>query len=268
MTQPIVNIEHLTFCRGTRKIFDDISMSIQPGKVIAIMGPSGTGKTTLLNLITGQIKPKAGAVEAFGHNVPNLSRSKLYDLRRRMGMMFQNNALFTNLTVYDNVAYPLRERPDLSETLIRDIVLMKLEAVGLRGARDLMPNELSGGMARRVALARTIAMDPELLLYDEPFTGQDPISCGMITKLVRQINDAMGITSLIVSHDVEIIMNLADYVYVLADGKIASEGDPSHLRDSNQPQVKQFLQGLPDGPVPFHFPAQTVEADFLGEGDA
>lgn len=265
--QICVKVEHLTFYRGTRKIFDDLTLDIPQGKLVAIMGPSGTGKTTLLRLISGQLSPDLGHIYFNKEDVHHLSRAELYLLRKKMGMLFQSNALFTNLSVYDNVAYPLRERRDLSEQLIRDIVLMKLHAVGLRGARDLMPHDLSGGMARRVALARAIAMDPELILYDEPFTGQDPISIGMIVKLMRLLNKSANMTSVIVSHDIDITFNLVDYVFIIADGKIISQGSPDELRNSNHEQVRQFLHGLPDGPVPFHYPANNYMIDLMQEGE-
>lgn len=265
MPQNCIKINHLTFYRGQRKIFDDLSLEIPQGSIVGIMGPSGTGKTTLLRLISGQLSPDQGNIIFDGIDVTTISRAGLYDIRKKMGMLFQSNALFTDLSVFDNVAYPLRERRDLSESLIRDIVLMKLQAVGLRGARNLMPHDLSGGMARRVALARAIAMDPELILYDEPFTGQDPISVGMIVKLMRLLNKSANMTSVIVSHDIEITFNLVDYVFVLADGKIIGQGTPADLRENANAQVKQFLQGLPDGPVPFHYPAKEYIADLMEE---
>ncbi|MCD8542097.1 MAG: ATP-binding cassette domain-containing protein, partial [Gammaproteobacteria bacterium] len=224
-----------------------------------------TGKTTLLRLISGQILPDSGHIYFNHTDVTTLSRSGLYKIRKKNGVMFQSNALFTNLSVYDNVAYPLRENQDFSESFIHSLVLMKLQAVGLRGARDLMPSDLSGGMARRVALARAIAMDPELILYDEPFTGQDPISVGMIVKLMRLLNKSANMTSVIVSHDIEILFNLVDYAFVLADGKLIGQGKPSELRQSQNPQVEQFLQGLPDGPVPFHYPAKDYLDDLMGD---
>ena len=263
--QSCVQIKHLTFYRGSRKIFDDLSLEVPRGSLVGIMGPSGTGKTTLLRLISGQLLPDQGSIFLDDDEINTLSRSHLYQVRRKMGMLFQSNALFTNLSVFDNIAYPLRERADLSEAFIRDIVLMKLQAVGLRGARDLMPSDLSGGMARRVALARAIAMDPELIMYDEPFTGQDPISVGMIVKLMRLLNKSANMTSIIVSHDIEITFNLVDYVFVLADGKIIGQGKPDELRNSTNEQVRQFLNGLPDGPVPFHYPAKDYATDLMGE---
>jgi phospholipid/cholesterol/gamma-HCH transport system ATP-binding protein len=259
-----ISLKHVTFKRGSRKIFDNISLDIPRGKLIAVMGPSGTGKTTLLNLISGQVKPHQGDVLVDQQCVNKLSRKQLFVLRRKMAMMFQSNALFTHLSVFDNMAYPLREQKKLSETIIRDVVLMKLEAVGLRGACDLMPSQLSGGMARRVALARSIAFDPALIMYDEPFTGQDPISIGMIVKLIKLLNQAMGMTSVVVTHDVDIILNIADYVYIFADGKIAGQGCPEEIRQSKSSQVQQFMRGLPDGPVPFHYPARAYKHDLLG----
>ncbi|MES2204074.1 MAG: ATP-binding cassette domain-containing protein [Pseudomonadota bacterium] len=264
-SQACVQIKHLTFSRGSRKIFDDLSLDVPRGSIVGIMGPSGTGKTTLLRLISGQLSPDQGSIFLDDDEINTLSRSRLYQVRKKMGMLFQSNALFTNLSVFDNIAYPLRERADLSEAFIRDIVLMKLQAVGLRGARHLMPSDLSGGMARRVALARAIAMDPELIMYDEPFTGQDPISVGMIVKLMRLLNKSANMTSIIVSHDIEITFNLVDYVFVLADGKIIGQGKPDELRNSANAQVRQFLNGLPDGPVPFHYPAKDYATDLMGE---
>ena len=264
-SQACIQIKQLTFYRGSRKIFDDLSLEIPRGSIVGIMGPSGTGKTTLLRLISGQLCPDQGHILFDDEDIHALSRTELYRVRKKMGMLFQSNALFTNLSVFDNIAYPLRERADLSEAFIRDIVLMKLQAVGLRGARDLMPSDLSGGMARRVALARAIAMDPELIMYDEPFTGQDPISVGMIVKLMRLLNKSANMTSIIVSHDIEITFNLVDYVFVLADGKVIGQGKPDELRNSSNERVRQFLNGLPDGPVPFHYPAKDYATDLMGE---
>ncbi len=263
--QTCVRIDHLSFSRGRRKIFDDLSLEIPRGSIVGLMGPSGTGKTTLLRLISGQLSPGQGSIFFDNDEINTLSRRDLYQVRKKMGMLFQSNALFTNLTVFDNIAYPLRERADLSEAIIRDIVLMKLQAVGLRGARELMPSDLSGGMARRVALARAIALDPELIMYDEPFTGQDPISVGMIVKLMRLLNKSANMTSIIVSHDIEITFNLVDYAFVVADGKIIGKGKPDELRQSSNEQVRQFLNGLPDGPVPFHYPAKEYISDLMGE---
>lgn len=263
--KPHIKIDQLTYKRGDRIIFDNINLEIPHGKLVAVMGPSGTGKTTLLSLISGQLKPNKGNVYVDDQCVNKLNRSKLFELRKKMAMMFQSNALFTNISVFDNVAYPLREQKGLSESIIRDVVLMKLEAVGLRGARDLMPAELSGGMARRVALARSIAFDPALIMYDEPFTGQDPISIGMIVKLVKLLNQSMGMTSIIVSHDVEIVMEIADHIILVADGKIIGEGTPADIEQSQSEQVQQFMKGLPDGPVPFHFPADEYGRDLVGE---
>ncbi len=259
----VVRIQDLVFSRGRRKIFDGVALNIRRGSVTAIMGPSGTGKTTLLKLIGGQLKPDAGSILVFGQEVAKLSRRRLYDLRKCMGMLFQTGALLTDLNVYENVAFPLREHTDLPESMIRTLVLMKLEAVGLRGAHRLMPAELSGGMARRVALARAIALDPMMILYDEPFTGQDPISMGVLVKLIRTLNDALGLTSIIVSHDVQETASIADYIYVLSQGKVVGEGTPQELEHTPSPWVEQFLHGLPDGPSPFHYPAPEYAEDLL-----
>jgi phospholipid/cholesterol/gamma-HCH transport system ATP-binding protein len=262
-----VKIRQLRFQRGERPIFDGIDMDIQRGKVTAIMGPSGTGKTTLLQLIGGQLRPSAGTVVVDEKNVADLSRPKLYQLRKRMGMMFQSGALLTDLNVFDNVAFPLREHTQLPESIIYDLVLMKLQAVGLRGARDLMPSELSGGMARRVALARAIALDPMMIMYDEPFAGLDPISMGTIVRLIRTLNDTLGLTSIVVSHDVQETAAIADYIFVLSGGRIAGEGSSQAIQTiqrSRSPSVYQFMQGEADGPVPFHYPARTDLARDLG----
>ena len=259
----LVKIRDLHFSRGNRPIFRGVDMDIPRGKISAIMGPSGTGKTTLLKLMGGQLKPDQGTIEVDGLNVHRLSNRELYRLRMRMGMLFQTGALLTDLSVFENVAFPLREHTDLDEPLIRKLVLLKLEAVGLRGARDLMPAELSGGMARRVALARAIALDPMMIMYDEPFTGQDPISMGVLVKLIRQLNDAARLTSVVVSHDVKETSAIADLVYVISDGRVIESGEPGALRDAGCEWTRQFMQGLPDGPVPFHYPAPDLEQDLL-----
>ncbi len=259
----LIEVRNLTFRRGAKVIFDDLSFTIPRGSVAAIMGPSGTGKTTLLKLIGGQLRPDAGEVWVDGVNVHTLPHAELFELRKRMGMLFQHGALLTDLSVFENVAFPLREHTRLPESMIRDLVLMKLNAVGLRGARDLMPAELSGGMARRVALARAIAMDPMLVMYDEPFTGQDPITLGVLVRLIRSLNDALGLTSILVSHDVAEATSIADRVYVLAGGKVVAQGSAEEVNASDSPWVRQFMQGLPDGPVPFQYPAPPLEDDFL-----
>ncbi|CZF78351.1 phospholipid ABC transporter ATP-binding protein MlaF [Grimontia marina] len=259
----LVEVNNLTFSRGERVIFDNVSLTVPVGKVTAIMGPSGIGKTTLLRLIGGQIQPEKGTIEFSGQNIPSLSRSKLYEVRKRMSMLFQSGALFTDMTVFDNVAFPLREHTELSESLIKTIVLLKLEAVGLRGAADLMPSSLSGGMARRAALARAIALDPELIMFDEPFVGQDPITMGVLVSLIRNLNQALGLTSIVVSHDVPEVMSIADHVYLLADGKIIASGSPQSLRDNPDPRVSQFLQGDADGPVPFRYPAKDIKQELF-----
>jgi phospholipid/cholesterol/gamma-HCH transport system ATP-binding protein len=259
----LVRIRDLHFARGERVIFAGVDLDIPRGKVTAIMGPSGTGKTTLLRLIGGQLDPDRGSVQVDGQEVPTLSRNVLYTLRKRMGMLFQSGALLTDLTVFENVAFPLREHTSLPESMIRDLVLMKLQAVGLRGARDLMPSELSGGMARRIALARAIALDPMMIMYDEPFTGQDPISMGALVQLIRLLNDALGLTSIIVSHDVNETAAISDYIYVISEGKVVGHGSPEALSQTDSDWVKQFMQGLPDGPVPFHYPAPDYVEDLL-----
>jgi phospholipid/cholesterol/gamma-HCH transport system ATP-binding protein len=261
---PLVRIRGLRFARGERRIFDGIDLDIRRGQVTAVMGPSGTGKTTLLKLISGQLRPDAGTIEVDGQNVHALSHGDLYRLRTRMGMLFQSGALLTDLCVFDNVAYPLREHTRLPESMIRKLVLMKLEAVGLRGARDLMPNELSGGMARRVALARAVALDPMMIMYDEPFTGQDPISLGVLVTLVRQLNDASRMTSIVVSHDVGETAAIADRIYLIANGQVMAQGTPGEVDASGSDWVQQFMHGEPDGPVHFHYPAPELERDFLG----
>jgi phospholipid/cholesterol/gamma-HCH transport system ATP-binding protein len=265
MDDILLKISNLSYYRGERAIFKDLSLTIPKGKVTAVMGPSGTGKTTLLKLIGGQLRPAAGSIEFEGQNIHQLSTKELYKLRRKMGMLFQSGALFTHLTVFENVAFPIREHTQLPEPIIRAMVLMKLEAVGLRGAHQLMPSELSGGMARRAALARAIALDPLMVMYDEPFAGQDPISMGVVVKLISQFNKALGLTSIVVSHDVEEVTSIADYAYVLAGGKVIAEGTPNELASDDSPRVTQFMQGRPDGPVPFHFDAPDYAQDLMSE---
>ncbi len=263
-----VELKNLTFKRGERSIFNNVDIAIPRGKVTAIMGPSGCGKTTLLRLIAAQLKPASGEVWVAGTNLPTLSRRELFDMRKQMGVLFQSGALFTDLDVFENVAFPLRVHTKLPEEMIRDIVLMKLQAVGLRGAVELMPDELSGGMKRRVALARAIALDPQILMYDEPFAGQDPIAMGVLVKLIRLLNDALGITSIVVSHDLAETSSIADYIYVVGDGQVLGQGTPAELRDSSNPRIQQFMRGAADGPVPFHFPAPAYAEDLLRGPDA
>lgn len=259
----LIKTRDLSFKRGKRVIFDGVDIDIRRGSITAIMGPSGTGKTTLLRLIGGQLTPDTGTVMVDGENVHKLGHGQLYELRKRMGMLFQNGALLTDLNVYDNVAFPLREHTDLSASLIHKLVLMKLEAVGLRGARQLMPNELSGGMSRRVALARAIALDPMMIMYDEPFTGQDPISLGVLVRLIKILNDALGLTSIIVSHDIQDTLSIADDVYLLSGGKVVAHGSGDELNRSSSEWAQQFLKGLPDGPVAFHYPAKDYAEELL-----
>jgi len=259
---PLVELRNLTFGYGERAILDNISLTVPRGKVTALMGASGGGKTTVLRLIGGQIRGQSGQTLFDGQDVTTMGSKALYEARRRMGMLFQFGALFTDMSVFDNVAFPLREHTQLPAAMVRDIVLMKLNAVGLRGARDLMPSELSGGMARRVALARAIALDPELVMYDEPFAGLDPISLGTAARLIRQLNDAMGLTSIVVSHDLDETFHIADQVIVLANGKIAAQGTPEEVRHSQDPLVHQFVNALPDGPVRFHHPGPELLEDF------
>lgn len=256
-TDNLVEIRNLVFHRGDRAIFDGVSLDIARGKVTAIMGPSGCGKTTLLRFIGGQLRPDAGEVRVNGRNVPEMSRDELFAARERMGMLFQSGALFTDLSVYENVAFPLRAHTRLSEALIGEIVRLKLESVGLRGAEQLMPAELSGGMNRRAALARAIALDPELIMYDEPFAGQDPIVMGVLVTLIRTLREALGLTTIIVSHDIHETLSIADYIYVLAGGKVIGQGTPDALRASESDFVQQFLNGHPDGPVRFRYPAPS-----------
>ena len=260
----LIEIRDLKYSRGPRAIFDGLNLSIKRGEITAIMGPSGTGKTTLLRLITRQLIPQQGAIYIDGIDIANLSQRELYQLRQRFGMLFQNGALLTDLSVFENVAFPLREHTKLSQRLIRHIVLTKLHAVGLRGAAGMMPSELSGGMARRVALARAMVMDPDILIYDEPFVGLDPISMGVIVRLVRRMNDALGITSIIVSHDVEEIATVADRSFLLSHGKVAASGSPDELRTANSDLVRQFMFGMSDGPVAFHYDAPSYEEQLLG----
>ncbi|WP_143890146.1 ABC transporter ATP-binding protein [Tepidimonas alkaliphilus] len=258
----LVELRDVVFGYDDRLVLDRVSLHVPRGKVTALLGASGGGKTTLLRLIGGQLRASSGQVLFDGVDVGQLDRAGLYAMRRRMGLLFQFGALFTDMSVYDNVAFPLREHTRLPEALIRDIVLMKLQAVGLRGARDLMPAELSGGMARRVALARAIALDPELVMYDEPFAGLDPISLGTAARLIRQLNDTLGLTSLLVSHELEWVFQLADHVIVLANGRVALEGAPQEVQRSDDPLIRQYVQAAPDGPVRFHYPAPSVEDDF------
>jgi len=259
----LVKVRGMSFKRGQRTIFDNIDMDIRNGKITAIMGPSGCGKTTLLRLIGGQLRPLSGSVTVDGLEVSQLGRRQLFQLRKRMGMLFQSGALLTDLDVFDNVAYALREHTDLPESIIKDLVIMKLNAVGLRGARHMMPSELSGGMARRVALARAIALDPMMIMYDEPFTGQDPISMGVLIRLIKRMNEALGITSILVSHDVAESASIADYIYVLSAGHVIGQGTPQELRVTDSAWVRQFMDGLPDGPVPFHYPAPEYDDELF-----
>ncbi|MGH8496265.1 MAG: ABC transporter ATP-binding protein [Gammaproteobacteria bacterium] len=259
----VIEIRGLCYSRGSKRIFEDVDIDVKRGEVTAIMGPSGTGKTTLLRLITGQLLPDRGTIIVDGKDVTKLSREELYELRKNMGMLFQNGALLTDLTVFENCAFPLREHTDLPERLIRHIVLTKLHAVGLRGAWSLVPAELSGGMARRVALARAMVMDPSLLIYDEPFVGLDPISMGVVVRLVRRMNDALGISSIVVSHDVDEIAAVADTSYLISDGHVAGYGTPSELEQNRNDVVRQFMTGMADGPVPFHYPGPDYSEQLL-----
>jgi phospholipid/cholesterol/gamma-HCH transport system ATP-binding protein len=259
----LVEIRDVFFSRGERPILKGISLPIRRGEVTAIMGGSGCGKTTLLNLIGGRIKPDRGTITVDGQSVPDLSTKELFELRKRMGMLFQTGALLTDLTLFENVAFPIREHTKLPESLLRKVVLMKLEAVGLRGARDLMPSELSGGMARRAALARAIALEPMMIMYDEPFTGLDPISKGVIAKLIRELNQSLGITSIVVSHDVAETCSISDYAYLVGDGQIMGEGTPAEVQKSKSEHIRQFMEGLPDGPVPYQYPAGDYIEDLM-----
>ena len=257
----LVEITDLNFSYNSRPVLRGVNLSVSKGSIVAIMGGSGCGKTTLLRLIGGMIRASSGVVRVDGEEIRGLRREQLYEMRRRMGMLFQFGALFTDLSVFENVAFPMREHTDLPEAMIADLVLMKLNAVGLRGAARLMPSELSGGMSRRVALARAIALDPMLMMYDEPFTGLDPISLGIIGKLIRDLNDALGTTSILVTHDIHESLRIVDYVYFISDGQVVAEGTPDEVRHSTSPFVEQFINGRPDGPVPFHYPAPSFEED-------
>jgi phospholipid/cholesterol/gamma-HCH transport system ATP-binding protein len=259
----LVDIENLQFNYDGRPVLQGINMKIPRGKVVAIMGGSGCGKTTLLRCIGGQLRPSGGHVRLEKHRVSEMSEGELYRLRRKMGMLFQFGALFTDISVFENVAFPIREHTDMSEEMIRDLVLMKLEAVGLRGAHKLMPGELSGGMARRVALARAVALDPMLVMYDEPFTGLDPIGLGVIGQLIRKLNDALGATSIMVTHDVQESLQIVDYIYFISNGQIVAEGTPDQIRASSDPFVHQFVHAEVDGPVHFDYPAPSVRQEFL-----
>ena len=256
-----VELDGVRFGYDRRPVLDGISMVIPRGKVVAIMGGSGCGKTTILRLIGGQLRPDAGRVMVAGQSVPDLDRDGLFEMRRKLGMLFQFGALFTDMTVFENIAFPMREHTELPEELIRDLVLMKLHAVGLRGAAELQPSELSGGMARRVALARAIALDPMLVMYDEPFAGLDPISLGVVGQLIRRLNDALGVTSVVVTHDVYESLKIVDYLYFVSAGRIVAQGTPEEVRASGDPFVRQFVDGEADGPVPFHYPARPYEQD-------
>ncbi|MEE8426779.1 MAG: ABC transporter ATP-binding protein [Woeseiaceae bacterium] len=260
----LIEIRGLAYSRGARPIFNDLNLTIQRGKITAIMGPSGTGKTTLLRLITRQLIPDRGVIFIDGVDISTLNQANLYKMRRRFGVLFQNGALLTDLSVFENVAFPLREHTRLTNRLIRHVVLTKLHAVGLRGAADMMPVQLSGGMARRVALARAMVMDPDILIYDEPFVGLDPISMGVIVRLVRRMNDALGISSILVSHDVQEISTVADCSFLISDGKVAASGSPAELNETSSELVKQFMHGMADGPVAFHFAAPDYEEQLLG----
>lgn len=259
----LVEVRDLHFKRESRVIYDAISLDVPKGKVVGFMGPSGTGKTTLLQLIGGQLRPERGHITVNGQNVHQLGTKDLYALRRSMSILFQSGALFTSMSVFDNVAFPLREHTNLSETMIRDLVLIKLQMVGLRGAEYLMPQELSGGMARRVALARSLALDPQLMMYDEPFTGQDPITKAVLVKLIREINSALNLTSIIVSHDVEELVSLSDWIYLVAEGQVIASGKPEEVIGHQDPAVKQFVEGHADGSIPFRFPAIDYEEDLF-----
>jgi phospholipid/cholesterol/gamma-HCH transport system ATP-binding protein len=260
-----VQLTDVTFGYDARTVLKGITMTIPRGKIVAIMGGSGCGKTTILRLIGGQLRPKSGTIRVGGLSVPDLDADALYELRRKYGMLFQFGALFTDMSVFENIAFPMREHTELPEELIRDLVLMKLQAVGLRGAAHLMPSELSGGMARRVALARAIALDPMLVMYDEPFAGLDPISLGVVGQLIRRLNDALSITSVLVTHDVYESLKIVDYLYFVSEGRIVASGTPEEVRASSDPFVRQFVDGAPDGPVPFHYPAPSYRDELFAD---
>jgi phospholipid/cholesterol/gamma-HCH transport system ATP-binding protein len=260
----VIDVRDVDYAVGGREIFSGLNVTVRRGRITALMGPSGTGKTTFLKLVTAQISPDRGQVLVFGRDLATLSMAQIYAVRQRMGMLFQNGALLTDMNVFDNVAFPVREHTDLPEPLIRTLVLTKLQAVGLRGAADLMPAELSGGMARRVALARAIVMDPEVLLYDEPLVGLDPISLGVILRLVKHMNDALGITSIVVSHDVQEVSTIADDSYLISGGRVAASGTPEQLRNSDSAAVRQFMTGSAEGPVAFHYPAPDYATQLFG----
>ncbi|HUP94227.1 MAG TPA: ABC transporter ATP-binding protein [Burkholderiales bacterium] len=264
--QPLVEISNLAFAYGARPIFRDLNLTIPRGRIVGVMGASGSGKTTLMRLIGGQLKPARGQVKVLGQTVHALTRRELFDLRRKMGMQFQQGGLFTDLSVFENIAFQMREKTDLPENMINDLVLMKLNAVGLRGAAQLMPAELSGGMSRRVGLARAIALDPTLMMYDEPFAGLDPISCNVIGNLIRQLNDTLGLTSIVVSYDASEALKVIDYVYFIADGVVVAHGTTEEVKTSTDPFVSQFIRALPDGPVPFHYPSDAYEKDLELDG--
>nr|WP_024966670.1 phospholipid ABC transporter ATP-binding protein MlaF [Pantoea sp. IMH] len=262
----LVDVRNVSFARGDRPVFDNISLTVPKGKITAIMGPSGIGKTTLLRLIGGQLRPDSGEIWFNGENIPGLSRSRLYEARKKMSMLFQSGALFTDLNVFDNVAWPLREHTQLPPQLLHSTVMMKLEAVGLRGAAKLMPSELSGGMARRAALARAIALEPDLIMFDEPFVGQDPITMGVLVKLIDELNHSLGMTCIVVSHDVPEVLSIADYAYIIAGQKVIAQGTARSLNENKDARVRQFIDGIADGPVPFRFPAGDYLQDLAGSG--
>ncbi len=258
-----VSVQNICFKRQSNVIYHDLSLEVPRGKIIGFMGPSGTGKTTLLQLIGGQLTPEQGKILVDGNAIHDLKTAELYALRRKMSILFQSAALFTSMTVFDNIAFPLREHTLLPESMIRDLVLIKLEMVGLRGTEKLMPQELSGGMARRIALARSLALDPVLMMYDEPFTGQDPINKAILVKLIREINDALNLTSIVVSHDVTELASIADYLYLVAEGHLLCHGTPEEVMDHSDPHVKQFVDGLADGAVPFQYPSRDYKEDLF-----